>query len=151
MAQRSSLLIVISIAIILESTSATGHDDHTSFDLLNAINVLQYTEVTVFIGLCGLLLAIAKCHAMWIHHDDLRWRYFVYFIIFSMNFVSNALVLVSRMFERQSIVLGLVSTATLLCVRLMFDLFISIKSKSVWTKPAFMTKVKFDSLDNQLS
>lgn len=143
MVQRFSLWVASTCVIALQTVSATSHHhDAATFDLLNAINVLQYAEITVFLGLFGLLLAIAKCHSEWIHHDDLRWHYFVFFTMFSMNFVSNALILPLRIFQLESIALGLVSTAILFCIRLTFDVFISMKSKSVWTKPAFMTKVK---------
>lgn len=101
---------------------------------------MMYCELFFFFGVCGLCLVAAKCYALWIEHDDLRWHYFVYFVIFAMNFTSNSVLFVLRIFERGSTALGIVAIAALICFRIAFDLSLSIHSQAVWTKPAFLTK-----------
>lgn len=123
------------------SPSNDSSTQNSMIEFLDVIDLILYSQLFIFIGLGIFILLISKLWGCYKKHDEIRYSYFIYFILFSLNFVNNSIILILRIFEQQQYILGGCAVLILFITRLYFDLSITINSKSIWTKSAFISKV----------
>ena len=133
---------VISVDISIIRAPIQSEEEFV-FELLDLIDIVLYSQTFTFIGLCIVVLFIAKINGVYLNHDNIRYSYFIYFIVFSLNFFANSITFVLRIFEQNHIILGIVSVCILLLCRLIFDVSITINSKETFIAPAFISKVEY--------
>ena len=108
---------------------------------LNIIDMIVYGQLLAYIGISICILIIAKLYSICTHHDDIRYSYFIYHIIFSLNFFSNSIVFTLRIFEQKYFILGACAVLIMFILRLIFDISTTVKSKQIWIRPSFISKV----------
>eukprot|EP01083_Nonionella_stella_P076286 207824_1 len=110
----------------------------------NLLSLCVYAEwcilVYAFLGMCALLLLVSKLYGVYSRHDDIRYLNFIYFVIFTLNFFTNSIILTLQIFERHLIILGIANIALISINKFAFDITTTVQSEQMWSKSPFISK-----------
>lgn len=100
-----------------------------------------YLLIYGFLFIAIVTIIIARYYANALGHDDVKYMYMVYFIVFSLNFFTNGIIFTLRIFQQNLMILGIGSVIIFLLNKFIFDIITTIKTQRIWTKPVFIARV----------
>eukprot|EP01083_Nonionella_stella_P114739 339538_1 len=139
---------ILSVNVSVVDTLHKPTQDHIASQTSQIIPILGSIlsiEWYILLALCavfGSLLLISKAYGRYAagNRDDIQFVYFLYFVVFSLNFFTNSMMFTLRLFEQQRYILATFAVLFFVAIRIKYDVSIALESKARWNQSAFIKK-----------